>query len=118
MTKREIRRLLATKLMGWKRRRYNWCASFYVWDRGDTRPVIEEVAWRPCKNAAQASMILEKFAAEMKEGVEVYITIRHNGWRCVIEEDHPLEVRAWRADAPTFAEAVCTAIAEFVKEQQ
>ena len=119
MTKREIRRLLATKVMGWKRR-HDSDYGYYYYVQEDYE--IEVGAWRPCEDVFQAAMVLEQFAAGLEKDIFVIIKTENGKyyrpgerWSCEID---PGQGRFWAAAAPTFAEAVCTAIAEFVKEQK
>ncbi len=129
MKPREIREILATKLMGWVPVMLS--APFpgmedgrHMWWVGDGKPVCPFTAWRPCSDARDAVDVLIAFVKKYGERQAVSVDeYAGESYRCTIvcvdpdddgmENDYE-DVADVRAS--TFARSVCEAIAIFLRE--
>ena len=124
MKPKEIREILAEKLMGWSKCSYWMMDSVkkYNWHGSGTRmrSPLYVSRWRPCTNTAQAMEVLKKFHKEYcNNPSSIVIEIRSEGiggwYACIVDHDRDA-VLAESYDA-TFERAVCEAIAQFLRER-
>ena len=122
MTPKEIREIIATRLMGWHKEKWPILEPgdrHFMWVQSDGERAEWVTEWRPCKRVLDAMKVLKVFVE--KCGGEVWAEIRspYMGalWICRIRRA-ALYTRSISASAPTFERAVCEAIARFLKESE